>query len=106
MNPGIEEGLDPITFLIDTVAKEFGVSATDLRLRSRVAEVVEARQVVMHVGYIGWHSHTLARIGLALDGRTPATVSWGYQVIARRLTASEPLRLKVERVRDLLKEGG
>ena len=84
------------------LAKVFDVDGTGLQRRSRVPEVIEARQVVM---YIGWHSYSLTAIGQAL-GRTPATVSHGYQVIAERLRTSERLQGKLEKVNALLREGG
>ena len=102
MNPKVEDEVKRIEFIIRMVAKEFGVDAADLQVRSRIPEVIEARQVVM---FMAWHSYTLTGIGQALDGRTPATISHGYQVIVQRLRTSERLRRKVENVKSLLKEG-
>ena len=100
MNPKVEDDLKPIASMVSIVASVFGFDLADLLSRSRVAEVAEARQVAM---YIGWHfqGYTLTTIGQALGGRSAATVSYGYQVIAQRLRTSERLRRKVEKVESI-----
>lgn len=112
-----EEELKPIGFILYTVAKMFDLEISDLVVRKRSAEVVEARQVAM---YILWNaeSYTLTEIGRALGGRSAATVSHGYKQTARRLKTDGRLRRKLEKAvveigkgefdntEYLLKEGG
>jgi hypothetical protein len=100
----MEDSIPPIGFVIYTVAKAFGLEPEDITRRSRVPEVVEARQTTM---FILWNleGFTLKEIGKALGGRSPATVSHGFQTIARKLTKSEKLKIKVETIKSSLRDG-
>lgn len=67
--------------IVQMVAEEFGLTADDLTGRVRTAKIALARQVAMY--FIRQKTGlTLADTGHLLGGRTPATVSWGYQRIA------------------------
>ena len=89
-------------FVIDTVAKVFGYEPSDLIGRSRLADVSEARQTVM---FILWNleGYTLAEIGQALDCRSPATVSYGYQQTAWRLLNDTTLRKTIESITGIVR---
>lgn len=86
-----------IGFILDTVANEFGLEVKDLMPRNRNLDAIEARQTAM---FVLWNSteHTLKEIGEALDGRSPATISNGYQQIARIMGSDNRLKHKVDRI--------
>ena len=101
---GLSEEVPTMGFVIYTVAKEFNVEISDLLERSRRLEVVEARQMAM---FILWSTaeYTLTEIGEALGGRVAATVSYGFQQIASRLSGDNSLKKKVERIREAILKG-
>ena len=71
----------PVSFTVQVVARKFGLSVADLKRRSRSAEIVQARQVAMYV-LVMVNAYSLKVIGEGLGGRSPATVSHGFQKIA------------------------
>lgn len=86
-----------VNFVVNVVAAVFNMTADDLKNRSRTVDIVLARQVAMYVLSIT-DKYTLATIGDALGGRSPATISHGFQRIAQRLPKNQTLRNKVEEI--------
>ena len=68
--------------LLAIVARNHHVAVSDLQGRRRGAKVVLARQRAMY--FIRQYTNlTLAETGQMLGGRSPATVTYGYQKIAK-----------------------
>ncbi len=88
----------PIRLTLEVVARYFRVTPQVLKQRGRVVEIVEARQVAM---YILWSSsgYSLSQIGKALGGRSPATVSHGFQKIAKQVAVSTGMGKKVTEIK-------
>ena len=91
-------------FMLYTVAKAFDLEIADLLARSRTMVIVEARQVAM---YILWNNegYTQTKIGQALGGRNPSTISYGYRQIASRLLSDNGLKKKVEGINEAIGKG-
>lgn len=72
-----------------------------LHNRKRKKKIAHACQILM---YVLWQNTrmTLAEIGKYLGGRTPATVSWGYQRIAKKLPNDKKLQKIVKRIGEKL----
>ena len=73
-----------ILLIIGDIAEKHGLTCADLVGRKRDAGTALARQEA----YYQLRQNTnlsLNRVGKVLGGRTPATVSYGYQVIARAI---------------------
>ena len=86
----------PITpgLIMEAVVNSFQLTPSDLKSRKRDEATALARQVVMYL--IRQETDcSLAEIGQELGGRSPATVSYAYQKIARDINNSPPLRRKV-----------
>ena len=83
--------------VIRMVASDLEIRVSEIRGRSMKRRIVLARQLCM---YVLWQSngYTLQRIGLAIGKRSPATVSHGYQVIARRIRRDPVMGDWVERM--------
>lgn len=91
-----------IGYTLQVVARHFKLSVADLQRRSRMPEIAEARQVAMYL--LGMtNAYTLAVIGAALGGRTPATVSHGFQKVAKLLSNDKRLARSVETIGEELK---
>jgi hypothetical protein len=93
-----EQPSTPISRVIEVVARHFGVSLTDMIGRRRLNYIVKPRQVAM---YILWRSqfYSLREIGNELGGRTPATVSSGFDLIARSLKTDTELKRVLEEIK-------
>jgi len=107
--PEIEEEkpgsyVPPVGWTIQVVARSFSLTPADLKQRSREVGVVQARHVAMYVLSMT-DKYTLGQIGQALGGRSPATVSHGFQRVAEQLTNDEYLRGKVVEIRTILTGG-
>jgi hypothetical protein len=87
----------PIGWTIQTVSNTFNVSTLDLKRRGRNRQLVLARQVAMYVLY-RTQKYSLLKIGHHLGDRSPATVSHGFQNIARRLNSDPKLREKIDQI--------
>ena len=87
----------PIGWTIQVVSNVFKVSTSDLKQRSRTAQISLARQVAM---YVLWRTqkYSLLRIGHHLGDRSPATVSHGFQNIARKLNNDSKLKEKLTEI--------
>ena len=85
--------------IISVVAKNYGCQAEDLKARSRRADLVAPRQVAMYLARKMIDSSTLKEVGAALGGRSPATVTYGFQKIARLLSQDEEFARRIERIR-------
>jgi len=91
----------PLGWSVEVVAKTFELSVSDLKHRAKTANIVQARQVAMYV--LGmFDKYTLTEIGGALGGRTPATVSYGFQKIAREIGRDKGLARIVAKIREQL----
>jgi len=86
-----------IESIIRITAKETGVPVRELVGPRRTERISSARNFAF---YLGWNltDLTLAEIGEALGGRSPATVSHGYQKIAERIGINAKLRFKVQSI--------
>ncbi|KKN60095.1 hypothetical protein LCGC14_0535640 [marine sediment metagenome] len=102
----IGERNQPVTMglIIGTVAAVFVVDTSALIGRGRTAEVAQARQAAMYVMSMT-DKYTLAAIGGSLGGRSPATVSHGFQVIAKSIKRQITLRNKIKEVQGILSRG-
>ena len=76
-----EEQIKELTELIAETCAEAGIKWEDITGRKRDAKTALARQMVMYYTYQNTDLR-LQQIGDILGGRTPATVSYGYQKIA------------------------
>ena len=83
--------------ILDVVAGEFNLEVDDLLSRKRDRNTARARQVAMYILWLG--DTTLRAIGREIGGRSPATVSHGFQVIAEAIREDEELREKVNRIK-------
>jgi len=92
----------PIDWVIQVVARGFNVSISDLKRRSRTEEIVKARQVAMYLLNMTG-VYTLERIGQSLGGRTPATVSYGFQRVAKLLSSDKGLAEMVNLIKEELR---
>lgn len=96
----------PLTlqFIIQTVAIVFNQTVDDLKGRRRTTDLALARQVAMYVAGMN-EKYTLTAIGDALGGRSPATISHGFQLVAEKIRFSATLRSKVSDIRIELSGG-
>jgi len=86
----------PITphLIMEAVVNSFQLTPSDLKSRKRDEATALARQVAMYL--IRQETDcSLAKIGLELGGRSPATISYAYQKIADDINNSPSLRRKV-----------
>ncbi len=90
----------PIGWTIQVVARIFQVSVLDMKRRSRSEELVRPRQVAMYL--LNMAGYTLVETGQALGGRTPATVSHGFQRIAELLSKDKKLAEAVALIKEEL----
>jgi hypothetical protein len=97
-----EQPSTPISQVIEVVARHFGVSLIDIIGRRRLNSFVKPRHVAM---YLLWSSqvYSLREIGKELGGRTPATVSNGFNLIARSLKTDIELKRVLEEIKRELK---
>lgn len=70
--------------VISMVALTHGVTTHTLKSRIRTLDVVKARQEAYYLLRQNFDI-SLAEVGRLLGGRTPATVTNGYQKVARKL---------------------
>ena len=70
-----------IDSIIKAVVEVFGLTVDDLKGRRRDANTALARQVAYYLIRQG-ADYSLAKVGQALGGRSPAAVSYGYQRVA------------------------
>ena len=84
--------------IIYVVARQCGIAVTDLKQRGRTQKVALARQIAMYLGW-NYEGNTLNEIGKALGNRSPATVSHGYQVIAKALPADKIISVLIENIK-------
>lgn len=96
--------VQPMGWTIQVVAQVFNLSPADLKQRRREVEVVQARQAAMYVLSM-MNIYTLGEIGQALGGRSPATISHGFQRVAERLTVDRSLRDTISEIGTILIEG-
>lgn len=99
--PEIEEDQEPyvppIGWTIQVVARAFNLTEDDLKQRGRKVEVVAARQVAMYLlRMLG--NYTLLEVGAGLGGLSPATVSHGFQRVAKRLGTDQSLSESVKEI--------
>lgn len=92
----------PIGIIKDAVAQGFNISIADLESKKRDALMALARQVAMYL-IRQYTNYSLARTGLELGGRNPATISWGYQKIAGNMN-SLSLKHKIENIQKAIEE--
>ncbi len=93
---GNEPKTAPVTpsLIMEAVVNNFQLTPSDLKGRKRDEVTALARQVAMYL--IRQETDcSLAQIGQELGGRTPATVSYAYQKIARNINNSPSLSRKI-----------
>lgn len=83
--------------LIRRVGLEFSVSPTEIIGRSRNKGIVKARQVAMYL-LRQTKPITLEAIGKLTGGRSPATVTYAYQKIAKQLVNDWKLMKKITEI--------
>jgi chromosomal replication initiator protein len=84
--------------LVDTVARSFEISPTDLRGPKRDKETALARQVAIYLMYEALNC-SLSQIGKEV-GRNPSTVRHACEKIAAEMNASPYLKRKVSDIQD------
>lgn len=84
--------------VIQVVAKFFGITAAEVVGRRRSEITVNARQIAMYLLW-GTSQYSLAQVGEALGGRSPATVSHGFQTIARQVVSDPKMDEWVRRIK-------
>lgn len=87
--------------IIREVSKEFDVDEPSLSGRGRPAKVALARQVAMYLIRMRTDL-SLKQTGAVLGHRSPATVTYGFQVIAVLITRDDKLKRKVKRIGEAL----
>ncbi len=98
--PGRRRVITPAR-IIDTVAAYFGVTASDLKGKTRTREIVVPRQIAMYL--IREETDvTLAEIGLALGGRDHTTVIHSCEKVAREVQQDPELRQTITTLRQML----
>lgn len=90
------------TTVIRAAAKLFKVTPSEIIGRRRTDIIVEARQIVMYLLWLS-NRYTLTQIGEALGGRSPATVSHGFQRVSSQLESDISVREHVHRITAELK---
>ena len=75
-------GQEKIEEILSNVEEIYDISLNELKGEKRTAEIARARQVAMYNLRMVTEL-SLKEIGRHLGGRTPATVSHGYQKIAK-----------------------
>jgi len=70
--------------VISMVAMTHNISICDIKSRTRRPTITRARQEAYYL--LRQHFNiSLARVGMLLGGRSPSTVTYGYQVVARNI---------------------
>ena len=90
--------------IVDIVAEQFRVTATDIRGRGRSKEIVAPRQVAMYL-IREETSSSLLEIGNELGGRDHTTVMHGIDKIEQQLQTDTALRAQLMAVREALFAG-
>ena len=85
----------------ELVAREYDVPENEILERHRDSLTALARQVVMYL-MVMRNGYTLAEIGSVLDGRTPSTVSHGFQKVARLLENNKALKNRINAIQGLV----
>lgn len=98
-SPATQEGepepyLPTITWTLQVVSRVFDIDITLMKQHRRELEIVRARQVAMYI-LVMTNGYTYTEIGQALGKRTPATISHGFQQIAKQLDKDTNLKEKV-----------
>lgn len=88
----------PIGYVIETVARRYSITIKDIQGRIRSREIAEARQVAMYFLRM-FNAYSLEEVGQALGGRTPATVTHGFQTIANKINRDIRLKNIIERIK-------
>ncbi len=83
--------------IVNAVADVFMVDPLTIHGRGRSVEVSLARQVVMYMIRMRT-DYSLEQTGAVLGGRTPATISHGFQSIADLITWDDRLLGKIKKV--------
>lgn len=84
---------------IARIAEHFRVPASDLPTRNRHRLVILARQVSFYI-LRQQTDLTLEQVGHFLGNRSPATVTHGYQKIARDIEKSQVFRREIQSLMD------
>lgn len=82
-----------IETIISRVALDYGFSISDLRGSRGGKQVIRARQVAMYVLRMT-QDHTLEELGRYIN-RCPATITYGFQKIAKQISEDKYLRNRV-----------
>ena len=97
LGPEVNDYVPPPDWVIQVVARSFGVKPSEVKQRGKKQLVVLARQVAMYILSMS-NQYCLREIGGFIGGRRPATVSWGFQKIARRILIDSDLSSKIESI--------
>ena len=95
----------PISIIKIVVADAFHTTVIDIESRRRGEDISLIRQVAMYLIRQKTNLSLLAT-GIQLGDRTPATVSFGYQKIARALNGSPSLKHKISEIEQVLEREG
>lgn len=89
--------------IIKLVASEFGIKPEQLqqKTRGKTLEVARPRQVAMFIMRMRG-DYTLVQVGDVLGGRSPATVTAGFRIIADSLPDDNLLRRKIRIIENRL----
>ena len=95
----------PVSIIKVAVADAFYTTVVALESRGRGEDIALIRQVAMYL--IRQKTNlSLSATGKQLGGRTPATVSFGYQKIANALKSNPSLKRKVSKIEQVLEGYG
>ena len=88
--------------VIRVTARFFKVTPAEIIGRRRTETVVRARQMVM---FLLWQTsrYTLAQVGEAVGGRSPATISHAFQKVSKGIVNDMEVADEVNRITDELK---
>jgi chromosomal replication initiator protein len=92
-----------VDFIQRCVAEEFGLTLHDLKTKRRTKTVVFPRQIAMYLSR-EMTDLSLPEIGEHFGGKDHTTVLHSYNKIKEELTKSEPLKTRVERVVNIIKQ--
>lgn len=89
-----EEQPPSLDKIMGIVAETFELDPIFLKGHKRTNKVALARQVAMYI-LVMTNRFTMEEIGLGLGGRDHSTISYGFQIIVRKLNYDIPLKNKV-----------
>ena len=88
--------------IINTVAEQYGINASDILSKKKNSEFAQPRQVVMYLcRQLTDNSYT--QIAAILGKRDHSTIIYGERKVTNDLSTNEELKLKIENIKKIIK---